>query len=166
MADNGTLIIISLTVLSIGIAFIAVSNFLSKHRERLINSSVAYSLTETQDSGAENKRQLERVNTKLPVTLEIDGCKTEAQTTNISISGAFVSYSPPLNVGERFNITLDIPDSEEIIFEGEVIWNNTNVPDDKIVSRGMGIRFLRITTENREILNKILRASHEEKAVS
>ena len=38
----------------------------------------------------------------------------------------------------------------------EVVWSNANVPDDKIVNRGMGIRFIHNTDEVRESLKTAL----------
>ena len=165
MPNNGTLFIISSIVLIIGIAFVAITQYLSKYRQRLTGSSVSCPPGEIEESETEDKRLLERISLKWPVVLEKDDEKTETQTTNICISGAFILHSSPLDIGERFNITLNIPEHPEITLEGEVVWNNSNVPEDKVVSRGMGIRFIRLSRENREKLNQILDVSRKKEQV-
>ncbi len=161
MLSNGFLFYSSVLLLLIGIAFVAVSQYLSRHRERLISTSVSYSLTESLEAEGENKRELERQNMKWPVVLETGGKRRECLTINMCISGAFVSCSPPLDVGERVNIAITIPDDQEIVLECEVVWNNSGIPEDRVVSRGMGVRFLGISNESREKLNRILSKQEE-----
>lgn len=158
MADNSMLILICLTTV-IGVIFIIFTHFSSRYRERLNSSGVSSSLSNPRELMPETKRQYDRLNLKWPVSLEALGGTIGAQTINISISGAFIAVQQPLQVGERFTIILDIPEHQKITMEGQVVWNNSNFPDDKIISRGMGIRFVGTSNENRDTLNRILLAS-------
>ncbi|MBW2364610.1 MAG: PilZ domain-containing protein [Deltaproteobacteria bacterium] len=66
----------------------------------------------------------------------------KAETRHVSISGAFISCQEPLPLNEQFLITIIISKQKQISINAEVIWSNINVPDDKVVNRGMGIRFV------------------------
>jgi len=48
--------------------------------------------------------------------------------------------------------------------KAEVIWSNINLPDEMVLNRGMGIRFIQITKDDREFLNQVLSA-HPENSV-
>jgi hypothetical protein len=46
----------------------------------------------------------------------------------------------------------------------EVVWSNANVPEDKIVNRGMGIRFINNSDDDRKCLNDLITSFMEESA--
>ena len=110
-------------------------------------------LTETVHKEA---RQHPRVNITWSVRMKTSQGSIEAEIKNISLGGAFICCPKPLPLGEVFRLTIDVPDHETLTVKAEVVWSNINVPDDKIVNRGMGIRFIQITKANRDLLNKAI----------
>jgi hypothetical protein len=88
----------------------------------------------------------------------------EAETKNIGLSGAFIRCRKPLPLKESFRLTIDAPNHDPLTVKAEVIWSNINVPDEMVLNRGMGIRFIRITKDDREFLNQVLSA-HPENSV-
>jgi hypothetical protein len=42
------------------------------------------------------------------------------------------------------------------------VWSNSNVPEDKVINRGMGIKFIENSDENRNGLNQVIRSYIEE----
>jgi len=104
------------------------------------------------------KRQHRRVDITLPVKMKTPRGTIEAETKNISIGGAFICCHKPLPLGENFRLTINAPNQDPLTVEAEVVWSNINVPDEKIVNRGMGVRFIRITEDDREFLKKAISA--------
>jgi hypothetical protein len=50
-------------------------------------------------------------------------------------------------------MTIDIPNSEHsITAKAEVVWSNRWGPDDEISPRGMGVRFVKISSEARKFI--------------
>jgi hypothetical protein len=77
-----------------------------------------------------------------------------AQLKDISLGGAFVVCVDPLPLSERFLITMDLPGRRPLELKAEVVWSNTHVPEERVINRGMGIRFVDNTEEKRKILSK------------
>jgi len=104
------------------------------------------------------RRQDRRVDITLPAKMKTPRGTIEAETKNISIGGAFICCHKPLPLGENFRLTINAPNQDPLTVEAEVVWSNINVPDEKIVNRGMGVRFIRITEDDREFLKKAISA--------
>ncbi len=95
----------------------------------------------------ENRRD-SRVDVSWPVEMETSRGHIRAETRHVSISGAFIVCQDPLPLNERFHITMVISKQKQVSVHAEVIWSNINVPDDKIVNRGMGIRFINTSKDD------------------
>ena len=78
-----------------------------------------------------------------------------AQLKDISLGGAFVVCPAPLAPSERFQICVELPDRGPLELNAMVVWSNVNVPPERTVIRGMGIRFL----DNDEGQRKLLLAA-------
>ncbi len=82
----------------------------------------------------------------------------QAQLKDISLGGAFVVCPEPLPLGERFAIAIDLPAQGMLELKAEVVWSNVNVPADRIINRGMGIRFIDNEEEKRKTLSEAVAA--------
>ena len=92
------------------------------------------------------------------------GAKTpgeRVQLKDISLGGAFVVCLNPLSLNDRFKITLQIPGQESLCLNAEVVWSNMNMPAERVVNRGMGIRFIDNDEQARRKLNDALSATLE-----
>jgi hypothetical protein len=49
----------------------------------------------------------------------------------------------PLQTRERFRILIKSTEKRRILLNAEVVWSNTGIPEEKVVTRGMGIRFIK-----------------------
>ena len=107
------------------------------------------------------RRQRQRADIILPVRMETSQGTIEAEIKNIGLSGAFIRCQKPLALRESFRLTIDAPNHDPLMVKAEVIWSNINVPDEMVLNRGMGIRFIRITKDAREFLNQVLSAQLE-----
>ena len=100
-------------------------------------------------------RNFARANVKWPVLISTDDSSRDGVTLNVSPSGAYIRCGNPLRLNEVFDMTIDVPNSEWFIeATAEVVFSNIYGPDDKISSSGMGVRFLSITSKDRQIIAK------------
>jgi len=101
---------------------------------------------ESKTRGYENRRDA-RIDVSWPVEMETSLGHIQAETRHVSVSGAFIACPEPLPLGEKFQLTIAISNQKKVSINAEVMWSNINVPEDKVVNRGMGIRFVDNTKE-------------------
>ena len=89
-----------------------------------------------QRTGKQN-REHPRVDINWPVSLETSDGAIAAQVKNISVGGAFICCQKPLPIGEMFRFTMAGLGNVPVKATAKVVWSNTNVPDDKVINRGM-----------------------------
>jgi len=77
----------------------------------------------------------------------------------ISLGGAFVCCNKPLPIGEVFHLTMRGPDKEPVMPTAKVVWSNVNVPDQKVINRGISIRFIKISDMHTQLIQQILQES-------
>ena len=99
------------------------------------------------------RRVYPRAEIKWPVKLETDKGTIDGVTSNVTPNGVFVHCQRPLRLNVVCEMAIDIPNSEHsIIAKGEVVWSNRWGPDDEISPRGMGARFVKISSEARKFI--------------
>lgn len=82
----------------------------------------------------------------------------DALTENASSRGLFVSTENPLEQGEHLQIELQLPGLEDPVkVKGQVIWTRAKTGETDKPS-GMGVKFVEITKEDKQILKKYLNA--------
>jgi len=131
-------------------------------RKRILSDQGAHAPVKSHETVQEERRQQPRGDFTVPVRVETSSGTIEAETKNISLVGAFVCCQKVLPVGETFLLTIEPPNHKPLSLNAGVVWSNINVPDEKIVNRGMGIRFIQITKDDREFLNQLV-STHLEK---
>ena len=88
---------------------------------------------------------------KWSVSAQVGGGIMHGETNDISPRGAFIRCRNPLNLNEVFDMVVDVPE-KSLNVKAEVVWSNIHGPDDKITPRGMGVRFVKISKEDRRII--------------
>ena len=74
-------------------------------------------------------------------------------TSNITPNGVFIHCQKPLKLNVVFDMDIKIPNSNQTISaKAEVVWSNRWGPDDDITPRGMGVRFVKISSEARKFI--------------
>ena len=101
-----------------------------------------------------------RVKIKWPVTVTTAEGSMDGVTLDLGPDGAFVSCAKPARLNEVIDIIINAPD-QPIEARAEVIWSNKYGPDDEINPRGMGVRFLNISEEDRQFIAKIVNEHSE-----
>lgn len=103
----------------------------------------------------EENRVYPRAKLKWIVLFKVDGKAIEGVTKDISVSGAYVCCAKPLRLNEVVDIVIKAPD-KSLSVKAEVVWSNIYGPDDNINPRGMGVRFLAISGEDRKVIAKVV----------
>ena len=99
----------------------------------------------------EDHRVHPRANLRWSVFLERDGEVTEGVTKDLSEGGAYVCCATPLEPKEKFSMVIHAPE-KQLNVRAEVVWANTYGIDDEITPKGMGVRFMNITAEDRRMI--------------
>jgi Tfp pilus assembly protein PilZ len=114
----------------------------------------------------ENKRQHPRVEISWEARLENSDKSQEVILKDISLGGAFVVCQEPLAMQDQLKIIINLPNSEALPLNAEVVWSNANIPLDKVVNRGMGIKFINNEPEDRQQLQEAIDAALEKSSES
>jgi len=100
-----------------------------------------------------DRRGYPRAKLKWPVAIQTEEGSTEGVTRNITPDGCFITCRRPLRLNVVFELTIKIPKSKSSIrATAEVVWSNIYGPDDEISPRGMGVRFIKISSEARKFI--------------
>ena len=99
------------------------------------------------------RRTYPRGKYKWPVVFKTDKDSISGVTLNVGPDGVFISCQDPSRLNEVGELTISIPDSKHAIkARAEVVWSNIYGPDDEITPRGMGVRFIRISSDDRKFI--------------
>ena len=102
------------------------------------------------------KRRVARTQVEWPVTLQTSEGTISTEVRDISVEGAFIRVSNPLDLGEFFKIFIKMPNLDRpILVEARVVWT-CNRKFDHVASGGMGVNFTHITTRDRNLLHEVI----------
>jgi len=102
---------------------------------------------------SKERRGYPRAKLKWPVAIQTEEGSKEGVTRNITPDGCFITCRRPLKLNVVFELAIKIPKSKSSIkATAEVVWSNIYGPDDEISPRGMGVRFIKITSEARKFI--------------
>lgn len=125
-------------------------------KKRLMSDQSSSEIAASNKLSWEEKRRHPRVAISWQAVIEQSDRREEVQLKDISLGGAFVVCREPLALNDRFKITINIPDQEPLPLNAEVVWSNANIPRDKVVNRGMGIRFIANEETERQRLQEAI----------
>jgi len=101
------------------------------------------------------KRDYPRAEIKWQAVVKTGKGTIDGITSNVTPNGVFIHCQKPLRLNEVFELTMNIPNSDQILrAQAEVTWSNRWGPDDDISPRGMGVRFVKISSESRKFIAK------------
>ena len=107
----------------------------------------------------EEKREHPRTDVNWPVSIETAYATIAAEVKNISLGGAFISCSKPLRLKKIFNMTMMCPGDEPLLVTAQVAWSNANMPEEKVVTRGMGVRFINMSERHLQLVRQFCQES-------
>ena len=101
------------------------------------------------------RRQSPRIPLEVPEDNPALRAKLTAPTYNLSAGGVFLQSTTPRAVADRVRLQFRLPGRERPVqVIGEVVWQNTD--PSKAGGVGMGLRFLDLALEDREIVERYL----------
>jgi Tfp pilus assembly protein PilZ len=162
--DSNTLLSSMFIGAAIFVGFVLVWFLRIFYKKRMTSNHSGQILVSSQSTSWEEKRKHPRVSVSWSAVIETSGGSEQAQLKDISLGGAFVVCQKPLSLSEKFCMTISTEAPQAIRLNAEVVWSNVNVPADRIINRGMGVRFIDNSNEDRNRLNAAIK-SHLDKAL-
>jgi hypothetical protein len=153
--DINTKLYITVIVIFGGFILIWVAYYFLKMRDR---SDFSYHPSvESSQKGGADKRQNPRLDINWSISMETPDGTIDGEIKNISIGGAFICCKKPLPLRQVFHLTMMGPNNEPVPATAEVVWSNINVPDEKVINRGMGVRFIKMSDRHIQLVRQILK---------
>ncbi len=101
------------------------------------------------------KREAPRTMIRIQVNCECDDAFIYDYSYDMSEGGIFLSTSEPRSVGDRIKLGFILPEVlEEIEVTGEVTW--VNPPGSQDLPPGMGIKFLELPEDKKELIQEVI----------
>ena len=116
---------------------------------------------------SQERRIYPRAKMKWPVIVKTDEGSMDGVTSDVTPNGVFIHCQKPLRLNMVFEMAISIPNSEHsITAKAEVVWSNRWGPDDEISPRGMGVRFVKISSEARKFIARAAMNNLQSKEVA
>jgi hypothetical protein len=106
-------------------------------------------------NGGEEKRKYPRADVNWPVSIETAFGKIAAEVKNISLGGAFICCKEPLQLQEIFRMIMIGPENEPVLATAQVAWSNASMPEEKVINRGMGVRFINMSDRHIQLVKQL-----------
>ncbi len=97
---------------------------------------------------SERSRKVSSAKTSWPVTVKHPQGEMDGLITLVNPNGVLILCSRPLKLNEVCWMTINAP-SRSFEAQGLVVWSNIYGRDDEISPRGMRVRFIKISSQNR-----------------
>ena len=153
-----TILIFGISLCLLLLVFVSVIYYFWKAN---IRSEHDYEISMKSPEGVEEQRDGQaRVNTHWGVSMETPAGVVAAEIRNISLGGAFICCRKPFGVGEIFRITIIGPDRELVRATAEVVWSNANASLGKVINRGMGVRFIKMSDRHIQLVRRVSHENH------
>ena len=110
----------------------------------------------------EVQRRHDRVPKKFRISYSSAKAFTKSYLLNIGKGGVFIKTTKPLKKGEKTVLKMVLPDGgKELEVTGEVIWSSEKKHRTSLGEHppGMGVRFVDLSAEDKERIDRILRQS-------
>ena len=152
----------SIIITSIGIGavlFVGLIIFWFFHtvvRRRLGSDQSMQAISAAQLKSGRDQRRHPRLAVSWSATMEIGRMSVKVRLKNISLGGAFVICHDPVPLNEKLRIYIEVPDQDRLALNAEVVWSNMNMPEAKVIHRGLGVKFVQNTETARSRLEEAI----------
>jgi len=120
------------------LVFFAVYFFRPRKQDRITPLSLEKDVLDPEDISIPH-----RAEPNWPATVETPtGQSAEVFIASIAHGSGFITSDTRLAIGEKFQLTIHLPDRPPLQLRAQVTWSNMHLPPEKVVNRGMGIRFI------------------------
>lgn len=152
----------SIIITSIGIGaglFVGLIIFWFFHtviKRKLGNDQSIPALDNAPLKGGRDQRRHPRIAVSWSATMEIDRMSVNVRLKNISLGGAFVICQEPVPLDGKLRISIEVPNQDRFALNAEVVWSNMNMPEAKVIHRGLGVKFVQNTEASRKRLEEAI----------
>ena len=105
-----------------------------------------------QKRSGKEKRRHPRIAISWPAAMEIGRVSFKVRLKNISLGGAFVICQEAVPLNGKLRLYIEVPHQDTFALNAEVVWSNMNMPKEKVIYRGLGIKFVQNTDAARNRL--------------
>lgn len=156
--EGNSSIIQGLIFISIVLAllFFILVRVISRYKKKALGDTGSKRLPNLQFEVKAEKERAERIQLKCPALIHKPEGVMKVGIKELSTNGAFITCPRPFAIGDCFPIKLLVNRVAPRTLHAEVVWNNQNVIEEEIVSRGMKVRFLKLTESDREMIDEII----------
>lgn len=104
------------------------------------------------------KRKHPRIKVRRPIIIYTDKGTIEGESRNITSSGIFIHCKERLCQDEVYKMAIRFPLERSIEVKGKLMWSNLEELKPNSVFSGMGFSFVKISDEDRHLLNDAVSA--------
>jgi len=150
----------------LALLFFIIVRVISRFKKQARGDTGSKHLPNLQFEVKTEKERPERVQLKCPALIDKSKGVMKVGIKELTTNGAFVTCPNPFPIGESFPIRIMLNDRAPQRFNAEVVWNNQNVLEEEIVTRGMKVRFLKLSESDRKTINEIISLRLQAKSFS
>ena len=110
-----------------------------------------------------DRRTPTRIRARWPVVVLTDKGVLLAETRDISSEGVFISCEEPLRPEEKLRVFIMAPNHRPLEIPAEVAWSNPHASEQDTTPKGMGLRFTKDSSDQRERLHNIVAQHYKTK---
>ena len=103
-----------------------------------------------------DRRTPTRIRARWPVVVLTDKGVLLAETRDISSEGVFISCEEPLKPEEKLRVFIMAPNHRPLEIPAEVAWSNPHASEQETTPKGMGLRFTKDSSDQRQRLQDIV----------
>jgi len=148
--------ILPILAISLCIVFFVIYKILARFKDKAQARIEGGAAAELRLAASQPQQPPDRIKLECPALIEKSQGVMKVGIKEIGFNGAFVSSPRPYPIGATFQIKIFAAKEKPLLLRAEVIWNNMNVPADRIVTRGMKVRFLGLSQNERQILQQLV----------
>jgi PilZ domain len=150
----------------LALLFFIILRVISRFKKQARGDANSRTLPNFQFEAKDVIRQLERIQLGCPALIDRSQGVMKVGIKELTTNGAFITCPHPFPIGESFPIKILLTDRNPQTFNAEVIWNNQNVLEEEVVTRGMKVRFLQMSEKDRQIIDEIISLRTQVKGLS
>ena len=150
----------------LALLFFIILRVIARFKKQALGESSGKNITNFQFEVKAEESLPERIQLKCPALIDKSKGVMKVGIKELTTNGAFVTCPHPYPIGESFPLKILLNDRDPQTFNAEVVWNNQNVIEEEIVSRGMKVRFLKLSESDRKLINEIISLHFQAKALS
>jgi hypothetical protein len=151
--------VLPLVTIILVIVFVIALKVISRAKNKAFGNQSGSRLAGIDIEASNDIQNHDRRKLKCPVLIERSQGLMKVSLKEITLNGAFLTCPNPLCIGEIFPVNILLKNHKPLKFNAEVLWNNQSVAANKIVSRGMKVRFLQLSTGDRKTLYELISKS-------